>query len=176
MGIVTLYIAVSVDGFIAGPRGQVDWLLGDGSEPDAPGSYPGFWKSVDAVVMGGTTYRQIVTELSPDVWPYEGRPCYVATHRNEAPRNGVFFRDGDLPALVKQLKAERTGTIWICGGADVAGQLLKSGRIDRLWLSVIPSVLGGGVRLCPELPRELPLKLLKTEHANGIVDLLYELR
>ena len=59
---------------------------------------------------------------------------------------------------------------------SVARQLLKENRIDKLWLSVIPTVLGKGVRLFPGLHRELPLKLVATEHYNGIVDLVYEKR
>lgn len=58
-------------------------------------------------------------------------------------------------------------------GASVARQLLNAGRIDKLWLSIIPTVLGRGVRLFPELPQELLLKLAGTEHWNGIVDLVY---
>ena len=53
---------------------------------------------------------------------------------------------------------------------------MKAGRIDHLWLSIIPTVLGKGVRLFPELPPELSLKLVATEHYNGIVDLVYEKR
>ena len=176
MGKSVLYLAVSVDGYLADERGGVDWLVGDGSEPDAPGSYPAFLETVDAIVMGWTTYHQLVTELSPDHWPYEGRPCYVVTHRNEAPRKDITFWRGALTDLVDQLKEVHRGNIWICGGASVAGQLLKAGRIDQLWLSIIPTVLGKGVRLFPELPQELPLKLVKTEHWNGIVDLVYEKR
>ena len=56
----------------------------------------------------------------------------------------------------------------------MARQLLKEGHIDQLWLSIIPTVLGKGVRLFPELPQKLPLKLVGTEHWNGIVDLVYE--
>lgn len=58
----------------------------------------------------------------------------------------------------------------------MAGQLLRAGRIDKLWLSIIPTVLGKGVRLFPELAQELPLTLVGTEHWNGIVDLVYEKR
>ena len=53
---------------------------------------------------------------------------------------------------------------------------MKEGRVDRLWLSIIPTVLGKGVRLFPELSQELPLKLVGTERWNGIVDLVYEKR
>jgi dihydrofolate reductase len=176
MGKIVLYLAMSVDGYLADQRGGVDWLVGDGSEPDAPGSYPVFLDTVDAIVMGWTTYHQLVTELSPDSWPYEGRPCYVVTHRKEENQEGIFFWNGELTVLVDQLKGEHEGNVWICGGASVAGQLLKEGRIDRLWLSIIPTVLGKGVRLFPELSQELPLRLVGTERWNGIVDLVYEKR
>ncbi|MBS6216184.1 MAG: dihydrofolate reductase [Clostridiales bacterium] len=176
MGKTVLYLAVSVDGYLADERGGVSWLAGDGSEPDAPGSYPAFLGTVDAVVMGWTTYHRLVTELSPDRWPYEGRPCYVVTLRKEVDREGIFFWNGELTVLADQLKAEHGGNVWICGGASVAGQLLKEGRVDRLWLSIIPTVLGKGVRLFPELSQELPLKLVGTERWNGIVDLVYEKR
>ena len=125
--------------------------------------------------MGWSTYHQIVTQLSPGSWPYEGRPCYVVTHRQQANQEGICFWNGELTALMDKLKAEYTGNIWICGGAAVAGQLLKENRIHRLWLSVIPVVLGKGIRLFPdELPQALSLKLVKTQHYNGIVDLIYE--
>ena len=176
MGKIVLYLAMSIDGYIADKQGGVDWLAGDGSQPDAPGSYPAFLGTVDAIVMGWTTYHQLVTELSPDRWPYEGRPCYVVTHRRAEDQENIFFWNGALTVLTDKLKSEHTGNIWICGGASVAGQLLKKGRIDQLWLSIIPTVLGSGVGLFPELSPELPLKLVRTEHWNGIVDLVYEKR
>lgn len=176
MGKLVLYLAMSVDGYIADQQGGVDWLAGDGSQPDAPGSYPAFYETVDAIVMGWSTYHQVATQLSPDSWPYAGCPCYVVTHREETDREGIFFRSGKLPALADELKEEYEGNIWICGGASVAGQLMQEGRIDTLWLSVIPVVLGNGIRLFPELLQELPLQLVGTQRYNGIVDLIYEKR
>lgn len=176
MGQSVLYLAMSVDGYIADEQGGVDWLVGDGSQPDAPGSYPAFLETVDAIVMGWTTYHQLITELSPGFWPYKGRPCYVVTHRSEPNREDITFWNGPLTELADKLKQKYAGNVWICGGASVAGQLLQENRIDKLWLSIIPTVLGSGVRLFPELPQELPLKLVQTEHWNGIVDLVYEKR
>ena len=176
MGKIVLYLAMSVDGYVANDQGGVDWLDGDGSQPDAPGSYPAFYETVDAIVMGWSTYQQITTLLSPDSWPYEGRPCYVVTHREESDREGICFWKDTLTALADKLKTECAGNIWICGGASVAGQLLKEGLVDQLWLSVIPVVLGKGMRLFPELSQALPLKLAGTQQYNGIVDLVYEKR
>lgn len=176
MGKIVLYLAVSVDGYIADKQGGVDWLMGDGSDPENMGSYSAFYDTVESIIMGWTTYRQIVTELAPDSWPYEGRPCYVVTHRSEPDREGIAFWNGPLTDLTDKLKRECEGNVWICGGASVAGQLLQENRIDKLWLSVMPTVLGKGVRLFPELSQELPLKLVGTEQYNGIVDLVYERR
>ncbi len=176
MGKLVLYLAVSVGGYVADEQGGVDWLGGDGSEPENFGSYPAFYEKVEAIIMGWSTYHQIVTELSPDSWPYEDRPCHVVTHRNEPNREGIIFWNGSITELADKLKREYTGKVWICGGASVAGQLLKEGCVDQLWLSIIPTVLGKGVRLFPELSQERPLKLVRTERYNGIVDLVYERR
>ena len=174
MGKIVLYLAMSVDGYIADEQGGVDWLCGDGSQPNASGSYPAFYETTDAIIMGWNTYQQIVTQLAPNSWPYQGRPCYVVTHRKKSSQQGIFFWNGELLALANKLMADYTGNIWICGGASVAGQLLKEDYIDRLWLSVIPVVLGKGIRLFSELPQRLPLKLIGTQQYNGIVDLIYE--
>ena len=85
MGKLVLYLAVSVDGYLADEQGGVGWLGGDGSEPENFGSYPAFYETVEVILMGWSTYHQIVTALSPDSWPYEGRPCYVVTHRRASP-------------------------------------------------------------------------------------------
>ena len=132
---------------------------------------------IDAQARGEIVNGEIVLVISstPSAYALEraakaGIPsCVVA--RKEYPSNQAM-----TVALVDKLKKEREGVIWICGGASVAGQLLKEGRIDRLWLSVIPTVLGTGVRLFPDMEQEFHLKLVGTEQYNGIVDLVYEKR
>ena len=104
-------------------------------------------------------------EKLPDCYGYPMGRAYFVTERKSP-----------LDKSLAKLKSECTGNVWICGCASVAGQLLKEGRIDRLWLSVIPVVLGKGIRLFPELLHPLPLKLVKTQQYNGIVDLVYEKR
>ena len=103
MGQVVLYLAISVDGYLADEQGGVDWLSGDGSQPDATSSYPAFLNTVDAIVIGWTTYHQLITELSPNSWPYEGRPCYVVTHRQEEDQEHISFWHGELTDLVDKL-------------------------------------------------------------------------
>ena len=173
---VILYIAMSLDGYIADANGGVSWLRGQDPDSESEGSYPEFVRGIDTVAMGWKTYHQVMTELSPDEWVYGDLMTYVITHREETSSEKIRFVHESPSELMKKLKELDGKDIWICGGASVAGQLLKEGRIDKLWLSVIPTVLGKGVRLFPELPQELQLKLVSTEHWNGIVDLVYEKR
>lgn len=173
---VTLFLAVSLDGFLADRQGGVGWLAGQEPGRDDLQTYEAFSKGIDTVLMGWNTYRQIAEEISPQQWPYQGLQCYVLTHRRPQPRPGICFVQQEACALVRQLKMQPEKGIWICGGADLAGQLMRENAIDRYHLSVIPTLLGGGVRLFGPLPQQLPLRLVDTCHYNGIVDLIYERR
>lgn len=169
-----LFIAMSLDGFIADGDGGVGWLQGHGDDPDGFDSYADFIKDVDTVLMGWNTYHQITTELSPEVWPYEGLQAYVFTHRSVDPVEGVNFTDEEPAKVLARLKAESGKQIWICGGAGIVRQLLSGSAIDRFRISVIPVLLGQGIRLFDGGFPQSRLRLLGTRSYDGIVDLTYE--
>lgn len=169
---VTLYIAMSLDGYIADKYGKVDWLNGHGNEKNAD-TYSDFVKDVDTVVMGWNTYHQITTELSPSEWAYEQLTSYVITHRTVPSTNNIKFISVDPCEIVKKLKEARGKTIWICGGGSIIQPLVRNGLIDEYYISVIPTVLGSGIRLFGETPYEVKLKLLRTRVYNGITELVY---
>lgn len=173
---VLLYIAMSLDGYIARADLDVSWLNGDDSDPKNPGSYPSFYDAIDTVVLGWNTYHQIKRELSPEVWPYEGKKSYVVTHHPMASTDEITFTQENLPDLIERLKQLDGRDIWICGGASLARQLIEADLIDWFCVSIIPTILGDGIRLFPRMPREHKLKLIHTESYNGIVDLVYESR
>ncbi len=173
---VVLFIALSLDGYVADKQGGVAWLGGDGSDPENFGSYPAFYESIDTVVLGRSTYEQIVGELAPDAWPYAGKQSYVLTHRPLPDAPGIAFTDCAPEALIAQLKAQPGGDIWICGGARVAQQLIERDLIDRYHLSLIPTVLGDGVPLFSAAAQNRPLRLLSSTSYNGIVDVVYARR
>ena len=79
---ICLFIAMSLDGYIADERGGVDWLAGQGDESETIDTYSEFIEAVDTVFMGWNTYHQIVTELSPQEWVYDDLMTYVFTHRS----------------------------------------------------------------------------------------------
>ena len=117
---IILYIAMSLDGYIADREGGVDWLAGQEPGQDMPDSYSTLLERIDTVLLGWNTYHQLTTQLSPEQWPYEGLDCYVFTHRSLPSKEGITFSDADPCALVRELKARPGRDIWLCGGAALA--------------------------------------------------------
>ncbi len=174
---IVLYIATSLDGYVADPQGDVSWLVGDGSEPENVGTYPAFYEQVDTVVLGYSTYHQVVTELSPDSWVYAGKQSYVITHRAEQSTDQITFTNEDPCALIERLRSlDGEGKVWICGGASIAQQLIEANLIDRYRIAVIPTILGKGIRLWAELSSPLNLKLEATHSYNGMCEMEYSRR
>ena len=173
---IVLYIAMSLDGYIADKNNGVDWLVGQDPHNTNMGSYPDFLKTIDRVILGYTTYQQIITELSPDKWVYAGMKSYVLTHREVPSQEEITFTNMDIAQLTHQLKQEKGKDIWLCGGANIVSQFIKLDLIDRYHITLIPTLLGGGVPLFQEMDHELRLKLIDTSSSNGMVDLIYEKR
>ncbi len=173
---IIAYIAMSLDGYIAAENGAVDWLGGDDSSPNAAGSYEHFYDGIDTVILGYSTYHQIVNELAPDNWPYQGKQSYVLTHKKITDTPEINFTDMDILQLSDSLKQAEGKNIWICGGANIINQFHNLGLIDEYQISIIPTILGKGIRLFEENNLNLKLKLLNTINYNGIVDLVYSRR
>lgn len=174
---IHLFIAMSLDGCIADPQGGVDWLRGQG-EPTAadPDPYGVFIQGIDTVLMGWNTYHQIVTQLSPDAWPYPDQTTYVFTHRDCPDAPGLRFVHSSPAQLVRQLRQQPGRDIWVCGGAQLVHQLLEADLVDRFYITVIPTLLGEGVRLFAPTGKALELELVSTQSYNGMVDLAYRRR
>lgn len=170
---VSLFIAVSLDGYIADVDGKVDWLEGQESTGAESESYDNFIKDIDTVIMGWNTYNQIITELSPDEWVYSGLKTYVITHKEMESGDEVLFTDKNPVELIKKLKSETGKDIWICGGASIAQVLIRENLIDRYHITVIPTLLGKGIRLFDYGKNEIKLRLVETHSCNGMVDLIY---
>ena len=173
---VVLFIAMSLDGYIADREGGVDWLKGQDEDGEDIDVYSDFVKGVDTVVMGWNTYHQIVTELSPSEWIYADLKSYVITHREAVFGEKVVFSQENPCDLVRRLAKEEGKDIWICGGASIVRQLMEKDQIDRYHISVIPTILGGGIRLFGCLEQERRLRLITARSSNGIAELVYEKR
>ena len=171
---VILYIAVSLDGYIADRNGSVDWIKGQDDSVEMDDTFTPFFDSVDTVIMGKRTYDQIVTELSPDQWPYIGATTFVITHDNASiDTDQICFRKTSVCRLVDDLLQQPGKNIWICGGAQIARQLIEKDMIDTYHIAVIPVILGGGVRLFDTTEHKIDLTLADTKIYNGIIESIY---
>ena len=169
-----LFIAMSLDGYIADKFGQVDWLGGQDPADENEGTYPEFVQMVDTVIMGWKTYHQVATELSPNEWVYSNLTTYVITHHEKEPDEKIRFVQDSPASLIRNLKSSEGRDIWICGGAEIVCQLMRDDLIDRFYISVIPVILGDGIRLFEKTEKRLELKLLEIRSWNGITELRYE--
>lgn len=171
---VILYIAVSLDGYIADTNGAIDWLGGHG-EMDTDYGYGDFIKQIGTIIIGGNTYRQITTELSQQ-WPYPEQECYILSRRSYADQNKLHFVQTEPLELLTQLKAApASGDIWICGGSEIIDYFRQTNVIDEYHISLMPIILGGGIPLFNDGPT-IPLTLLSVETINGVVNLRYARR
>lgn len=173
---VSLFIAMSLDGYIADDEGSVNWLNGEGNNDENMDAYSEFVKDIDTVIMGWNTYHQIVTELSPSEWIYDDLNAYVVTHKLKESSDKIHFTNECPVELVKRLREENGKGIWICGGANIIQQLVNEDFIDEYYITVIPTILGSGIRLFDNNKFEIKLKLTKTQTYNGMVDLVYTKR
>ena len=173
---IILYIAMSLDGYIADKNGGVDWLSGQDAEEEDEGTYSEFVQGVDTVVMGWNTYAQLRTELSPKIWPYEELISYVITHRDEKSTDNIKFVGEEPCELIARLKEMPGKDIWICGGSSIIQPLIRENLIDEYRISVIPTILGDGILLFGNWKTELQLRLKETKMYNGIAELVYTRR
>lgn len=169
---------MSLDGFIADKNGGVSWLVGEDRDIQSS-SYDEFIKTVDTIIMGKNSYNQITTELSPDKWVYQGMKTFVLTNRDMISKRDIEFTKENIVDLISMIRVKDGNDgkdIWLCGGSDVVHQFMEKDLIDRYHITVIPTILGAGIRLFKKLDHPLLLKYISNEAYNGMVDIVYDRR
>lgn len=165
------YIAMSLDGFIADANGSVDWLNPFNNALGDDGDYGAFIKDVDALIMGRTTYQQVMGWG----WPYEDRTGYVLTHRRDFSGDNVAAA-GNLETLRNAIKAQGHKNVWIMGGGETQRAALDAGMFDTLSVFVMPTLLGNGLPCFAKGPQH-NLTLTATEQKpGGILKLDYAIK
>lgn len=169
---VILYIATSLDGYIAKPNDNLDFLAMVEQEGQDYG-YAEFVKTVDAVIVGRRTYDKVLA-MGFD-FPHADKDAYIIT-RTPRPTNGsVKFYTGNIKSLVSKLKSENGKNIFCDGGAEIVNELLKDDLIDEFIISVIPILLGNGTKLFKDNRPEQKLELLSTKQFDkGLTQLHYK--
>lgn len=169
---VILFIACSLDGFIAKPNDDLSFLSIVQKDGEDYG-YSEFIKTIDTVILGRKTYDWVLTQVP--VFPHADKETYVITHSPRPDISKTKFYSGDLVELLIKLKSETGKNIFIDGGAAVVNALLSDNLIDEYIISIIPILLGEGTRLFNDNRPEQKLQLISTKHFDtGLVQLHYK--
>jgi dihydrofolate reductase len=165
MGTIILYIASSLDGYIARENGDVDWL-----PINTDSGYDNFYKSIDTVIMGKKTYDQILTFGD---YPYKGKKSYVFTRNDSLTKDENVEFASNVEEFSRNLVSSK-GNIWLVGGSELFSAFLEHKLVDEIILSIIPTVLGKGIPLFQNINQEANLKLIKKTEYSGFVELTYK--
>ena len=164
-----VFIACSMDGFIARPDGALDWLMQAqaSAPPDEDFGYAAFMAAVDAVVMGRKTFE---TVLGFDPWPYAGKPVHVMTRQRAlsvpaALREHVRLRHESPSALLAGLAVDGVRSVYLDGG-ELIQAFLAENLVDRLTITTVPVLIGCGRRLFGALPEDMQWTLDTVRHHN----------
>ncbi|MBD1862871.1 MULTISPECIES: dihydrofolate reductase family protein [Trichocoleus] len=168
---IQLFIATSLDGYIARTSGDVDWLF-----TDQDYGYTEFFEQVDTVLMGRKTYEQV---LGFGEYPYHGKKGYVFSKTQQQQQDeNVEFVSADWVNFLNQLRHAQGQNIWLVGGSELIRFCLQHGFVDELILSIHPIILGDGIPLIAHDPTlETLLKLQHTKnYETGLLQVTYAIQ
>jgi len=170
---ISIYIATSIDGYIAQDDGNLDWLDCVGGSNEDYG-FKNFLNSIDAVILGRKTYEVAATAYGTPIWPYQGKKMVVLSNTLQAVIAEAQLHSGDLITLASQLHSEGIRHVWIDGGITIS-QFLRLNMVDEMILSIIPILLGSGVSLF-DIRKELPCRLISSQsYPSGLVQMKYSI-
>src|SRR6476469_3234631 len=171
---LSLFIAASLDGYISKPNDDLSFLKLVEKEGEDYG-YTEFTSTIDTLIIGRKTYDYVLKEIGASHYDNGQRDVYVIT-RNERPQVGrTTFYTGNLAQLVERLKAEKGKNIYCDGGAEVINELLKHDLVDEFIISIIPVLLGDGIRLFKDGRPEQTLEFIMAKtFETGLTQLHYK--
>ena len=171
-----VFVGVSLDGFIARPNGDLDWLMGEGGGDSAEYGYNEFIAAIDAIVMGRRTFEKVLTLGK---WYYGDKRVIVMSHQPidvsvVQAREGVVEQMAGAPSeIVSKLAASGASRLYIDGGITIQ-QFLRAGLIHRLIISRLSVLIGQGIPLFGSLSRDVLLRHIRTlTYPGGMVQSEY---
>lgn len=170
---VLLYIAMSLDGFIAKPDNDISFLSAVEKEGEDYG-YAVFSALTDTVIWGRKTYDKVLS--FGIALPHADKKIFVVTRTPRPSIENITFYNGTLSNLIRNLKAQPGRHIYVDGGAQLVNAFLREQLIDEMYISVIPVLLGEGISLFDTLPETKQLQLLDSKSfEKGLVQLHYRI-
>lgn len=170
---LVLYIASSLDGYIATKDESLEWLYNVEGEGD--NGFSEFYDKVDSILMGKRTYDWVINQDLKE-FPYKDKECYVFTRSFTENTEDVKFVNGDVTSFVNKLKRKDGKNIWIVGGGELLHSFIKEKLVDELIITVAPILLGNGIPLFKEGDYQLNLSLKEMRKFNQFIELHYEVK
>jgi len=171
---ISLFIATSLDGYIAKPNDDLSFLKIVEKEGEDYG-YAEFTSKIDTIIIGRKTYDYVLNEVGASYYDNGQRDVYVITRTKKPQVGRTIFYTGSIIDLVKRLKSEKGKNIYCDGGAEVVNELVKNDLIDEFTISIIPVLLGNGTRLFKDGRPEQILELIKAQtFETGLTQLYYK--
>lgn len=166
-----LYIAASLDGYIAAEDEGLDWLLN--VEGDGDNGFSKFYDTVDTILIGRKTYDWIMKHEASD-FPYKGKECYVFSRTQHENTDDVKFISSNVAEFAEDLKNTPGKNIWLVGGGILIDTFLKHKAVDKIIINIAPIILGGGIPLFQSSDLQTRLSLKKIRRYNQFAELHYE--
>lgn len=166
---IVLFIAVSLDGYIAREDGNLDWLTAVEGEGD--NGFSAFYQTIDTMLMGKGTYDHLMRIV--EEFPHSDKICYVFSRSETRQDPYVQFINEDIPQFVRRLKEEEGTNIWLVGGGGVLDPLLKENAVDEFIITVTPIILGKGIPLFKQNNPEIKLKLVEQKSYGQFTQMHY---
>lgn len=170
---LVLFIATSLDGYIATEEDSLEWLFKVEGEGD--NGYSEFIENIDTILMGRRTYDWVMDKENGN-FPYKQQKCYVFSRTLKGKNENVEFVDEDIASFTNKLKQTAGKNIWIIGGGDLLHYFIKERLVDEFFITVAPTIIGRGIPLFKKMDFEMELKLIGTRTFNQFVELHYELK
>jgi dihydrofolate reductase len=171
---LSLFIAASLDGYIAKPNDDLSFLKLVEKEGEDYG-YTAFTANIDTIILGRKTYDYVLKEIGSSHYDNGLRDVYVITRTQRPGVGRTVFYSGNLADLVQQLKSEDGKNIYCDGGAEIINELMKHDLIDEYIISVIPILLGNGTKLFKDNRPEQELEFVNAKSfETGLMQLHYK--
>lgn len=171
---IVLYIASSLDGYIADKYGGISWLDKYGKSKSNEENYNDFLNNVSTIIMGRKTYDQVINELSPGNWVYGNIETYILTNSEIEESPTIKSIRSDFLKFIEKLKKQEGKDIWIVGGSETIHLFQKYNLIDEYKIGIIPVILGDGIKLFKRLDKTINLEIKSSENIEDIVMLTYK--
>lgn len=170
---IVLFIASSLDGYIATKDESLEWLFKVEGEGD--NGFTEFYETVDTILMGKRSYDWVMKQELKE-FPYKNKECYVFTRSSYEDTENVKFVSDDINSFVNKLKNKDGKNIWVVGGGELLNSFIQEDLVDEFIITVAPTIIGNGIPLFKVGNRQLDLSLKGTKRFNQFVELHYEVK